>query len=219
MIRDRHRDTLRMLETHADFNDATILEIGCGPGRVTRMYAERAGKVVGIEPEFEAVRTAAEAVPRAAFLCGSGMSLPFPDSTFDIVLFTLSLHHHPDCLGALAEARRVVDRHGRVLVIEPTPQSEIQRLCTVFEDEDHRLDAVERTLPGHHLTIKAREQFVTHWEFTDFKDVTDYGFTYYDHPPDAEKEAALRTFLGPKANEAPIRLTDTLRLTVLSSDS
>lgn len=217
MIRDCRNDTAARIRAHADLVDKRLLEVGCGPGRVTRMLADGSTAVVGIEPDPEVLREAVATIPSAGFVCASGMDLPFDAHSFDAVLYSLSLHHHPDCLDALAEAQRVVVPGGVILVLEPTPESEIQRLCKVFEDEDHRLTAVEEALPRCGLEVLSREVFRTHWEFADFEDVAEYGFTYYDHPPDREKRGALREFLDSRVHDAPIRMTDTLRLTCLRS--
>lgn len=215
MIRDCHWDTRKRLLAHAALKGRRILEVGCGTGRVSRMYADEARLTVGIEPELQAVCRAAREVPDVSFTCGSGMHLPFADGSFDVVLFTLSLHHHPDCLAALDEARRVIANDGAVLVLEPTPESEIQRFCKPFEDEDHKLIAVEESLKRCSLEIASKEAFDTCWEFSDFEDAADYPFAHYNHPPDEEKREALRRFLGPKGLNTPIEMTDTLRLTCL----
>jgi SAM-dependent methyltransferase len=215
MIRDQYGCTLEKLLAHAELNGKKILEIGCGSGQITQLYADSAQIVIGIEPEWDTVCGAARIVPNAFFLCGSGMCIPFPSECFDIVLFTLSLHHHPNYLGALSEARRVVMPGGLILVLEPTPESEIQRFCKVFEDEDHRLIAVENIFSFSSLEILSRERFDTSWEFLDFKDAASYAFTYYGHSPDKEKCEDLKRFLGPKAHDAPIHMSDTLQLTCL----
>lgn len=215
MKRDCFNETRQAVLRHAPLNGKRILEVGCGPGRVTRMLSDDAGLIIGIEPEFGALREAKDCLPDIPFLCGSGMDLPFSSGSFDAVLFTLSLHHHPDCSAALSEARRVVTPGGMVLVLEPTVESEIQRFCTVFENENHRLREVEAALPGECLNTLSVETFSTAWEFTDFEDAANYAFTYYDHPPDEAKRQALRNFLGTKATDAPIRMTDTLRLNCL----
>ncbi|WP_243545148.1 class I SAM-dependent methyltransferase [Pseudodesulfovibrio tunisiensis] len=215
MIRDCHNDIRRNLFNRSDFKGKRILEIGCGAGAVTRSYVDNARFAVGIEPDFDAICKGAETVPDAFFICGSGMNLPLASGCFDIVLFTLSLHHHPDCLAALVEARRTMTRDGLILVLEPAMESEIQRFCGIFENEDHRLMAVEDALARCPLETISREVFTTHWMFTNFADAANYAFTYYNHPPDEDKRKSLRDFLGPKAHDAPIMMTDTLRLTCL----
>jgi len=215
MIRDCHWDTRKKILEHSDLKGKRVLEIGCGAGRISQMYANDVRQIVGIEPEFEKVCSAAHTISSASFICGSGMNLPFSSDNFDVVLFTLSLHHHPDSLAALAEAQRVMAHDGLIIIIEPTTESEIQKFCKVFEDEDHRLIAVEKALLQCPLQRTSKEVFATHWEFANFADAANYAFTYYNHPPDVEKRKYLQDFLGPKAHDTPIRMTDTLQLTCL----
>jgi hypothetical protein len=106
-----------------------------------------------------------------------------------------------------------------VLVLEPTPESQIQSFCRVFEDEDHRLAAAEKALHQSNLEITSKKRFHTYWEFTDFEDAANYAFSHYSHPPDREKRNALKSFLGQQAHAIPIHMTDTLQLTVLRRSS
>jgi ubiquinone/menaquinone biosynthesis C-methylase UbiE len=55
-------------------------------------------------------------VPGAQFSEGIAESLPFPDSSFDLVFLGLVLHETDDTLRALTEARRV--SRLRVAVVE-----------------------------------------------------------------------------------------------------
>lgn len=215
MIRDCYKDTLRKILGKTDLKGKRIVEVGCGAGRITQTYMDAPSLIVGVEPEFEAVCQGTKNVPNAIFICGSGMNLPFPPGCFDVILFSLSLHHHPDSLAALTEAGRVLAHTGLILILEPTIESEIQRFCKPFEDEDHKLIAVEDTLARNPFDTISKEVFTTHWEFNDFADAANYAFTYFNHPPDEDKRKALQDFLGPKAQNAPIRMTDTLCLTSL----
>lgn len=217
MLRDVNQTTLRKLSQRVCFGGSRTLEIGCGAGRVTAMYAAQTLLTVGAEPDVSAASQARADIPEACFISASGANLPLADNSFDVVLFSLSLHHHPDVPQALAEAERVLAVNGRILVLEPTPESEIQRLCKVFEDEDHQLGAVESVLAQTELTVFSRDTFQTRWVFADFDEVALYGFGYYNHAPDERKRLALQSFLGAKANDRPLHMTDTLRLTCLTA--
>ncbi|MFW5721918.1 MAG: class I SAM-dependent methyltransferase [Desulfohalobiaceae bacterium] len=210
------RETRRRLVARAEFEDARVLEVGCGSGRVTAMYADMPRLIIGLEPDPGQVRAAARCVPAAHFVRASGTDLPFGRGVFEVVLFTLSLHHHPDPLTALRQAGRSLAPQGRILVLEPSPQSQIQQLCRVFEDEDDRLETVERVVHTSWLPVLSQEVFQTEWRFEDFEEVVDYAFSYYDHPADPDKRRAMRDFLGPQAEQRPLIMTDTLRLTCLS---
>jgi 2-polyprenyl-3-methyl-5-hydroxy-6-metoxy-1,4-benzoquinol methylase len=79
-----------------DLEGRRVLEVGCGDGRLTCRYAERAGSVVAIDPDPAAIATFRRLVPprlqtsvemRAATL----MTLAEPGRSFDVVLMSWSL--------------------------------------------------------------------------------------------------------------------------------
>jgi len=79
-----------------DFKDATVLEVGCGDGRLTFKYAAIPRRVVGIEPSASPLRNARANCPSALsphvhFAQATAMTLPFCDHTFDAVLLAKSL--------------------------------------------------------------------------------------------------------------------------------
>ncbi len=93
-VRDPERAALKHLRAACDLSEARVLEIGCGDGELTRQYAGRARKVIGIDPEISEVKNAADKGHqrgRSLFLGGQGEHLPFEKNSFDIVLFALSL--------------------------------------------------------------------------------------------------------------------------------
>lgn len=215
MQRDTARTTRKRIVQHADMRDARVLEIGCGPGRVTAMLSDLPELLVGLDPNPDDLLAASALVPRANFACASGHDLPFVRACFDVVLFSLSLHHHCQPEKALQQARRVLRPGGTILVLEPAVHSEVQRMCSIFEDEDDRLLKIEQLLRGPATDLYRREEFRTTWLFSDFGDVQDYAFDYYDQPRDARRIQALRDFLGQRAGHAPLEMSDTLRLTCI----
>lgn len=89
-----------------------VLDIGAGDGQLLRELARRghAGRVVGIDP-----------TPGPGVQPAHVEALPFPDTSFDVVLFARVLAHLPDQARALAEARRVLRPSGRVWVAAHGP--------------------------------------------------------------------------------------------------
>jgi SAM-dependent methyltransferase len=102
-----------------------LLEVGCGPGRLSTLLASRFGlDVTGLDLDpamIERARGNAEhsghgGRRRPSFLVGDVSSLAFPDASFDVVVSTLSMHHWTDATAGLNEIGRVLRPNGPALV-------------------------------------------------------------------------------------------------------
>jgi SAM-dependent methyltransferase len=96
---------------------ARVLEVGCGPGRLSiRLARQRGLDVTGLDLDpamVERARANADRLGngderRPSFLVGDAASLAFPDGSFDLVVSTLSMHHWADPTAGLAEIGRVL---------------------------------------------------------------------------------------------------------------
>jgi SAM-dependent methyltransferase len=78
----------------------TVVEIGCGIGRMTRALAERAGHVVGIDVSAEMIeqgRRALADLDNVELLVGSGTDLTgVPDKSATVVFSFIVFQHIPD---------------------------------------------------------------------------------------------------------------------------
>lgn len=106
----------------------SVIDIGCGSGQHSRMFARRGLDVTGVELSDTAVGLCRENFARegleGTFHCGDVRTLPFADKTFDASFLSLVLHHFLDFEQVLREAARVSKRY--VFVFEPNannPQS------------------------------------------------------------------------------------------------
>jgi len=120
-MRDRFADDLQL--TPGDH----VLDVGCGPGRLTTVFAQRvapSGSVDGIDPSPEMISRAAARARKhgvqASFQVAYAQQLPFADDAFDAVACTLALHHvaENDRRTAVAEMYRVLKPGGRLLIAE-----------------------------------------------------------------------------------------------------
>jgi len=109
---------------------ARVLEVGCGPGRLSIRLARQHGlDVTGLDLDpamIERARANADRPGdgderRPSFLVGDVASLAFPDGSFDLVVSTLSMHHWADPTAGLAEIGRVLRPGARALVWDFRP--------------------------------------------------------------------------------------------------
>jgi 2-polyprenyl-3-methyl-5-hydroxy-6-metoxy-1,4-benzoquinol methylase len=89
----RHIASLRRL---ADFERTSVIEVGCGDGRLTEEIAQDAAHVFAFDPDPNAVgsaktRLAATLAERVAFRVGTAREIEIPRTQYDIVVFSWSL--------------------------------------------------------------------------------------------------------------------------------
>ena len=96
-----------------------VLDIACGDGSWLRELAGRGAIPSGLDISARAVAQARRLLPGADIREGVAESLPFADSSFDLVTCMGSLEHFIDQPGALREMHRVGTAAGRLLVLVP----------------------------------------------------------------------------------------------------
>lgn len=123
MILDPYNQFIKEITDHCDIGGKTILEVGCGQGRITRDLARHARRVVAVDPDEAALQKARTQInaENVVFLRCRGESLAFPGDCFDMVVYSLSLHHLPRevMLASLEQAAGLLGEQGVIVVIEP----------------------------------------------------------------------------------------------------
>jgi ubiquinone/menaquinone biosynthesis C-methylase UbiE len=87
---------LASLQRLASFDESSVLEVGCGDGRLTVGLAEQAASVFAFDPDAESVATAQSSLPpqiadRVTLRAGSAKDIEIPRTEFDLVVFSWSL--------------------------------------------------------------------------------------------------------------------------------
>jgi ubiquinone/menaquinone biosynthesis C-methylase UbiE len=96
----------------------SILDIGCGTGRLLRKAALRwpAVNLNGVDPAEGMVTAARRLTPGAWFQVSPAESIPLSDGSVDLVLSTMSFHHWQDQGQGVKQVGRVL-RPGGVFVL------------------------------------------------------------------------------------------------------
>lgn len=94
--RDPERIEVRTLLRRLPLKGATVLEIGCGDGRLTRRIAGPARAVEALDPDAEGIARARRLLPtrlaeKVRFRVGSGERLPFGGGSFPVAITSWSL--------------------------------------------------------------------------------------------------------------------------------
>jgi SAM-dependent methyltransferase len=116
VLEDRVARTLDLVVPRAG---ASYLDIGCGPGVITKLIGSRIGaaRVIGVD-QLEVARKEGdlELVPCNLDPCER---LPFDDATFDVVSCLETLEHVHDTDHLVTEIRRVLKPDGYALISVP----------------------------------------------------------------------------------------------------
>lgn len=219
MIEDSDQKIAEKILQVRNLKDRRILEIGCGDGRITSLLAGLPELLVAVEPDEILVKKARSHIAGVAFVRGEGEHLGLPDGCFDEVLFTLSLHHHRDCRAALDEARRVLKNDGRILVIEPLPEGEVEQVFMLVHDETGAKQQARAAIEHSGMRVDRSEIFSARWEFDDGDELCRELFAYYGVPHCPTTEAKIFDLISPKRDSSPILLMDSMEILVLEKSA
>jgi len=139
----------------------SVLDIGCGTGRLLRTAALRwpGARLFGVDPAERMISEAARLGPDVAFQVAGAEGLPFPDRSMDLVVSSLSFHHWADQSQGLREIQRVLRPGGAFALADHMfwPGG-------LFNERIHRHRALDALFAGAGLTVVAhrtmRSRFV-----------------------------------------------------------
>jgi ubiquinone/menaquinone biosynthesis C-methylase UbiE len=225
MILDPTNQFIINITAHRDLGGRDILEIGCGSGRITRDLAPLAQKVVAIDPDERALQMAraAIAVGNVEFVCCGGESLPFAENSFDLIIYSLSLHHLPvDSMEtSLKHATRLLRGGGTIIVIEPGSEGTLieaeERFGVGDGDEGAAKEEAQRAMRSlEGWNIGETVWFQTFFYFTDETDFLENLLPEYRNKPEA-LIGEIGSFLHAHKEDGRIVLSASRRMNLLTA--
>lgn len=111
---------------------ATVLDLGAGTGKLTRVLVSRFARVISVEPADAMRRLLVAFCPEAEALAGSAEEIPLADASVDAV-FAAEAFHRFDGEGALAEIARVLRPRGVLVVMWNLPAGPIEPSIAAVE--------------------------------------------------------------------------------------
>jgi ubiquinone/menaquinone biosynthesis C-methylase UbiE len=139
-------------ELRAEFADwlspaagARVLDVGCGPGHLARLFARRGCRVTGVDRGRRLLRfarrwsspTPEDAARSIQFHRAPAERLPFPDNSFDLATATTVVYFVAKPVAVLREMVRVTRPGGMVATLDP--HASMDRLSVRDYCESRRL--------------------------------------------------------------------------------
>lgn len=118
-------------------NPTSILDVGCGTGRLLRTTRERfpGARLEGVDAAagmIEQARAAAGPAGKINFQLATAEHLPFPDAQFDVVFSTMTFHHWAEQRRGVAEIARVMTPEGRWILADFVPTGLLRYFRRLF---------------------------------------------------------------------------------------
>lgn len=103
-------------------NPQSVLEIGCGSGRLTNQLANKISsdsKLTALDINANMIAVAKQKVmdEKVEFVQGDAQDLPFPDNSFDLIICQFGFMFLPDKQKGFNEAWRVLKPGGQFLFV------------------------------------------------------------------------------------------------------
>lgn len=122
---DRHRplpagvpEAIRsaVLSLAAKAEQAQILDVGAGTGRIGKAFVAAGDRYVGVDHSAEMLDKFLAQYPAARLVQANAEQLPFPGGTFDVVMLMQVLSGARDWRAIVSESRRVLQVEGAIVV-------------------------------------------------------------------------------------------------------
>lgn len=139
------------------FEHKVIVEVGCGSGEISVLFALHGAKVTGVDINSQVIENSNELAKKwsvedtCCFITGSTEALPLASYTADLI-FSRSTMQYLDRTAAIPECLRVLKPGGTLVLIENLPSNPFMRLYRSVRRLKAKSDqdvAYEKSLKGY----------------------------------------------------------------------
>lgn len=102
-------------------NCRDVLSVGCGPAIIEGKLSDYGFNITGLDISREALKCAPDSVRTFA---GRAENMPFPEASFDAVIYVASLQFIEDYRKALQKSLTVLRPKGKIIVMLLNPESD-----------------------------------------------------------------------------------------------
>ncbi|MFX1451962.1 MAG: class I SAM-dependent methyltransferase [Promethearchaeota archaeon] len=116
------KDLIEFIEAHGFFDECYILlDLGCGNGRHTNLFADKCNSIIGLELSNELLKIAKSncRTNNTFFINGDALHLPFRDNIFSNIIYVAAIHHlsnEKQRENSLIELKRVLSSRGKAII-------------------------------------------------------------------------------------------------------
>jgi SAM-dependent methyltransferase len=141
---------------------ATVLDLGAGTGKLTRLLVTAFGHVVAVEPDAGMRRLLEALCPEARVLAGSAEKIPLPDESVDAVFAAESFHWF-DRERAPAEIARVLRPRGALVLMWNLPAGPTEPSIEAVERLVDEIGPSADELPYDRMDLNHRRYASGEW--------------------------------------------------------
>ena len=113
--------------------DSLVLDVGCGTGNNTLLFAETThAQVTGLDISYGMLEKAREKNKQVPLVQAPADNLPFTNETFQFVFMTEVIHHLPDPQSSIVDIHRVLKKEGSLCIVTQSHKQIDGRMTSRF---------------------------------------------------------------------------------------
>ena len=194
-IEQRNQRVLKLYRNNLDYRiseslkfvkGGKILDVGCNDGAISRILGERGHKVVGIDILQTMIDIAKEfnEIDNVQFEQRNFLKEPFPDESFDCIIFLETIEHVLEPSLFLKEFHRILRNNGKLIISTPNATSLKNMIYALSYRKKSKQKELTKSILFEEKSTGTQLEHVSNWDFptlvrlldrTDF-DVVDQKF-------------------------------------------